>query len=86
MTNQDSKRRFEAQYKSPGGQAFYKERKAKAEHPFGHIKRILKADSFLLRGRQAAQAESCLWATIFNLTRMITILGGVTPLLEKLRA
>lgn len=86
MLNQDSKKHFEALYNSPQGQAVYTKRKEKVEHPFGYIKRILKADGFLLRKRTGAQAECSLWATCFNLARWITILGGVSPAIQQLRA
>lgn len=84
MLNEETKKHFEALYHSPQGQDIYSKRKQKAEHPFGYIKRILKADGFLLRGRTAVQTESSLWATCFNLTRMITILGGVSPLIAQM--
>jgi hypothetical protein len=53
------------------------------EHPFGHIKRNLQANAFLLRGRDGVGAESSLLATCFNLVRMMTILG-TGKLIEKL--
>ncbi len=84
MLNEEAKKHFEALYHSPQGQDIYLKRKQRAEHPFGYIKRTLKADGFLLRGRQAAQAESSLWATCFNLIRMITLFGGVSPLIEQM--
>jgi transposase len=82
---EDVKKRFEAIYDSPEGQSIYKKRKEKAEHPFGYIKRILKADYFLLRGLAGAGAEASILSTCFNLTRMITILGGVIPLIAQLK-
>lgn len=84
--NEDAKKHFEALYNSPQGQAIYSKRKEKVEHPFGHLKRTLKVDGFLLRGRAGAKAESSLWATCFNLTRLITILGGVSAVIQQLRA
>jgi hypothetical protein len=53
------------------------------EHPFGHIKRNLKTDAFLMRGRDGVNAETSLLATCFNLARMITLLG-VSGLIAKL--
>lgn len=82
--NEDAKKHFEALYISPQGQAIYSKRKEKAEHPFGYIKRILKMDGFLLRGKKAVAAEASLLFTSFNLTRMITIFGGVQPLIAQL--
>lgn len=85
MFHEDSKKHFETLYNSPQGQVIYAKRKEKVEHPFGHLKRILKADSFLLRGRTGVKAECSLWATCFNLTRLITIFGGVSIAIQQLR-
>ncbi|HXZ36516.1 MAG TPA: transposase, partial [Thermodesulfobacteriota bacterium] len=57
--------------------------KARVEHPFGHIKRNLKADAFLMRGREGVSAEASVLATCFNLARMISLLG-VSGLIAKL--
>ena len=54
------------------------------EHPFGHIKRNLKTDAFLMRGVEGVQAETSVLATCFNISRMITIWGGVVAFIEKL--
>lgn len=61
----------------------YKRRKAKVEHPFGHIKRNLGVQGFLLRGLEGVKSEMALYSTCFNIARLITILG-VTVLVEKL--
>ncbi len=82
---EEAKERFEAQYEEASSQEIYARRKARVEHPFGHIKRNLKTDSFLLRGRTGVNAETSLLGTCFNLARMITILG-VSGLIEKLMA
>jgi hypothetical protein len=79
------KERFEAQYKETSSQEIYARRKARVEHPFGHIKRNLKTDGFMIRGQTGVNAETSLLGTCFNLARMITILG-VSGLIEKLRA
>jgi hypothetical protein len=50
---------------------------------FDHIKRNLKTDAFLMRGRDGAGAETSLLTTCFNLARMILILG-VSGLIQKL--
>ena len=76
---EDDKQRFEAQYEA--NQEIYNRRKSRAEHPFGHIKRNLKTNSFMLRGQQGVQAESSILATCFDLARMMTLVG-VTALLE----
>jgi transposase len=80
---EEVKERLEAQYEEASSQEIYARRKARVEHPFGHIKRNLKTDAFLMRGREGVGAETSLLATCFNLARMITILG-VSGLIEKL--
>ncbi len=83
LHNEDVKLKLEAQYEEASSQVIYKRRKTRVEHPFGHIKRNLKTDAFLLRGRDGVQAETSLLATCFNIVRMITIFG-VGTLIEKL--
>lgn len=78
---QQDKDRFEKQVQE--NRHIFQKRKEKAEHPFGHIKRNLGVQSFLLRGLKGVKAEAGLLATVFNLTRMITILG-VAGLIQKL--
>jgi len=84
LHNEDIKLKLEAQYEEAPSQAIYARRKTKVEHPFGHIKRNLKTDSFHLRRKHGVQAETSLLATCFNLARMITIFG-VGNLIEKFR-
>jgi hypothetical protein len=79
---EDFKEKFEAQYEA--FQEIYARRKACAELPFGHIKRNLKTDGFMLRGKDGVQAETSLLATCFDLRRMMTILG-ISGLIEKLK-
>lgn len=79
---EDLKEKFEAQYEA--SKEVYARRKTRAEHPFGHIKRNLKTDGFMLRGKDGVQAESSLLATCFDLRRMMTILG-ISRLMERLR-
>jgi len=86
LRNEDVKEKLEAQYEKPASQEIYARRKARVEHPFGHIKRNLKAGFFLMRGRAGVQAETSLLATCFNIARMITLLGGVPGLIQKLAA
>ncbi len=85
LPNEEVKEKCEAQYEEPESQEIYQRRKSRAEHPFGHIKRNLKTDGFLLRGQSGVQAETSLLATCFNVARMITILG-VQGVIEKLTA
>jgi len=79
---EDDKQRFEAQYEA--NQEIYNRRKARAEHPFGHIKRNLKTNSFMLRGQQGVQAESSILATCFDLARMMTLVG-ITALIDRFK-
>ena len=81
--DEELKEKFEALYQQPECQQTYKLRKEKVELPFGHIKRNLKFDAFLLRGRDGAKAEISLASTCFNIARMITIFG-VEGLIQKL--
>jgi transposase len=83
LHNEAVKEKLEAQYEKPESQEIYAKRKTRVEHPFGHIKRNLKTDAFLLRGHGGVQAETSLLATCFNVARMISIIG-VCGLIEKL--
>lgn len=83
LKSEKLKEELEAVYLSEKGQAIYKKRKEKVELPFGHIKRNLKVDAFLLRGLNGVNAEMSLFSTSFNISRMITILG-VTKLISAL--
>jgi transposase len=85
LPNEELKQKLEAQYQEVASQEIYARRKTRVEHPFGHIKRNLKTDAFLLRGRDGVQAETSLLATCFNVARMITIFG-VGTLREQLAA
>ena len=84
LPNEEAKQRFEALYKETTSQEIYTRRKTRAELPFGHIKRNLKTDAFLLRGKEGVQAETSLLATCFNMARMLTIFG-VGTLIAKLK-
>jgi len=85
LRNEEVKQKLEVQYQEAASQEIYARRKTRVEHTFGHIKRNLKTDAFLLRGRDGVQAETSLLATCFNVARMITIFG-VGVLREKLAA
>ena len=75
--------KLEAQYEESESQTVYALRKQKVELPFGHIKRNLKVDSFLLRGLDGVKAEASILASCFNIARMISIMG-VSGLIAKL--
>lgn len=83
LIDEDYKRKFESQYLQPRSQQIYKRRKEKAEHPFGHIKRNLKVDAFLMRGRDGTLAEMSLLATCFNITRMLSLIGMAGLIAQK---
>lgn len=75
--------RLEKEFAFSENQAIYKRRQQKAELVFGHIKRNLGVNSFLLRGLEGVRAEISLLSLCFNLRRMITLLG-ITGLIRKL--
>ena len=75
-------RRFE----EPEIRQVYDRRKARIEHPFGYIKKILGFGQFHLRGREGAGAEASILATCFNVRRMITLLGGVGGFMAAIQA
>lgn len=85
LRNEEVKLKLEAQYTEESSQIIYKRRKMKVELVFGHIKRNLKTDSFLLRGIEGAAAEVSILALCFNMTRAITILG-VKKLIDVFRS
>jgi len=78
------KEKIEARYEQPQMRAIYDQRKARVEHPFGYIKKVLGFRQFSLRGRNGAQAEASIVAICFNLTRMMSVWGGVPAFLEKM--
>lgn len=52
-------------------------RRSTVEHPFASLKyRIFDHPRFLLRGRKGAQTEISLAAMVYNLKRMLRVLGG----------
>jgi transposase len=82
--SEDLKEKVERRYEEDDMQQIFKRRKARVEHPFGYIKRVLNFRQFSLRGRSSVQAEASILATCFNLTRMINLLGGVPQFIAKL--
>lgn len=76
LLDEEIKLKLEQQYRLPFAQAIYRLRKQKVELPFGHIKRNLGVNAFLLRGLQGVKAEMSLLGTCFNMARMITLLGA----------
>jgi len=82
LLKEELKEELQTQYERADSQEVYKLRKQKVELPFGHIKRNLKVDSFLLRGLAGVRGEMGLLASCFNIARMITIMG-VSGLIVK---
>ena len=62
----------------------YKRRQAIVEHPFGTIKRAWGAYYTLLRGKEKVAGEVAIVFTMYNLRRVISILG-VKPLINCLK-
>lgn len=85
LLNEETKEALEKIYNSQQGQEIYAKRKMLVEHQFGHIKQNLGVKSFLLRRLDGAKAELSLLGTCFNLSRMITLMGGVRPAIEQIR-
>ena len=83
--NEDLRDRLRQQFEQPAAKEIYRRRKQKVELPFGHFKRNLGADHFLLRGLAGVRAELSLLASCFNLARLIHLFG-VTGLIAKLSA
>ena len=83
LFKEDLREKLEKLYDLPSSQKIYAIRKQKVELPFGHIKRNLKANHFLLCGLDGVKAEMSLLSGCFNIVRMINIIG-VCGLVEKL--
>ncbi len=73
-------------FEQPEMGQIYKRRKARVEHPFGFIKKVLGYGQFFLRGREGVRAEAAILATCFNLRRMISLLGGVRSFTAAIKA
>lgn len=81
--NETIRQKIAARYKEPSFQELFSRRKQTAELPFGHMKRNLGVDSFLLRGLECVRGEMSILSTCFNVTRLIGIFGAST-LIAKL--
>lgn len=75
LFTEELKENLKKLYDSSEGQKIFRMRKARAELPFGYIKRNLEAGYFLLRGREGVNGEMGLLATSFNIKRMINLVG-----------
>jgi len=74
---------LERRYAEPDAQAIYARRKERVEHPFGHLKQNLGMRRFLLRGLTGVRAEWGVLTAVFNIRRMISLMG-VPGLLGRL--
>ena len=83
--NEDLRDRLRRQFEEPANREIYKRRKQNVELPFGHFKRNLGADHFLLRGLAGVRAEMSLLASCFNVSRLIGLFG-VAGLMARLSA
>jgi len=63
----------------------YKKRQMIVEHPFGTIKGALGHTYFLTRGNENVKNEIYLHCLIYNLKRVINIMG-IPPLIEAIKA
>jgi len=73
--NEAVREKLAAEYEEASSQGIYSARKEKVELPFGHIKRNLGVDSFLLRGLAGVGAEMSILCSCFNIARLIGLLG-----------
>jgi transposase len=83
LLKEDLVEKLAKQYDRAESRQVYQLRKQKVELPFGHLKRNLKLDAFLLRGLAGVRAEMSVLASCFNITRMISIFG-VAGIIAKL--
>jgi transposase len=84
LKNEACQKKLASIYESDYGQNIYKKRKMKVELQFGHIKRNLRGGSFLVRSLKSVQGEMAIYASCFNIARMITLLGGVKRMVRLL--
>lgn len=82
---EETKETIEQRLKQPEYLGIYKNRKSRVEHPFGYIKKVIGFRQFGLKGRLGAQAEASIVATCFNLSRIITLLGGVESFIIRIQ-
>jgi transposase len=85
LEQEELRDRLEKEYALPWNQAIYKRRQQKVELVFGHLRRNLGVQSFLLRGLEGVKAEVALLSICFNVRRMLSILGQ-EGLISKLKA
>lgn len=84
LVQEELRDRLEKEYALPWNQAIYKRRQQKVELVFGHWRRNLGIQSFLIRGLEGAKAEVALLSICFNVRRMLSLLGQ-KGLIERLQ-
>jgi hypothetical protein len=65
----------EVDKRTESNRELYRRRKQLAEHPFGTIKRAMGFSYFLTRGTESVRVESHLHFFVYNLKRVINIIG-----------
>ncbi len=85
LVQEEVRDRLEQEYALPWNQAIYKRRQGKVELVFGHFRRNLGVQSFLLRGLEGVKAEMAMLSICFNVRRILSLLGQ-KELIEKLKA
>ncbi len=81
---EEVREQIEKRYEQPEAREIYDRRKSRVEHPFGYMKKNLGFRQFNLRGRQGALAEGSILGIVFNLSRMINLLGGPQAIKAKM--
>ncbi len=61
------------------------QRKSIVEHPFGTLKHTMRHGYFLLRGKTKVAAEISMSVLVYNMNRVMNIIG-ITPLLEIIKS
>lgn len=83
---EETSQRLQARFNNTESQRIYNLRCQKVELPFGHLRRTMGVRSFLIRGLSGVKAEMSLFASAFNIRRMITVSGGVMGFISLIRS
>ncbi len=60
------------------------QRKSLVEHPFGTLKHTMRHGYFLLKGKAKVAAEISMSVLVYNMKRVMNIIG-IAPLLEIIK-
>lgn len=77
LVNEHIQEKLIQTYEKTESQEIYKRRKTKVELQFGHFKNNLNVRSFLAKGISTVNGELNVLASCYNISRLITLLGGV---------